>query len=75
MSEAYLLMWVIYERPLDYPDSFVVRRWWAEAGKANADPQAALFKTLEEARASLPRGLYCLGRTEGDEPQIREVWL
>lgn len=75
MSEAYLFMWVVYERPLDYPDYFVIRRWWMEAGKVWADPECALFETLEEARASLPEGLYCLGRNACDQPQIREVWL
>lgn len=70
-----LAMWVIYERPSDYPESFVVRRVQVVAGKLLFDKTRELRLTLEEARAAIPAGLHNLGRQPGDDPVIREVWL
>ena len=70
-----LFMWVIYERPSDFPEHFVVRRWWTDRGKVYANPTCQFFDTLEEARASLPRNLFCMARSAGDQPQIKEVWI
>jgi hypothetical protein len=70
-----LPMWVIYEHPSDYPEHFVVRCVHVTAGKLVFDTACTLCPTLEDARASLPEGLLNIGRQEGDDPVIREVWL
>lgn len=67
-------MWVIYERPRDFPDGFIVRRWDINGpdpipGPAYAEP------TLEAARRHVPPGLVRLPRFENDEPHIVEAWL
>lgn len=70
-----LPMWVIYDRPKDYPRHFVVRRHLAGAGVVTADTDCQLADTLEEARKLIPPGLFNLGRSPHDEAQIVEVWV
>lgn len=71
-----LPMWTIYERPLDYPAGYVVRRWHVlPEGQMQADLAAQYAGTLEEARATIPPGLVRLGRAPADDPSILEVWL
>lgn len=63
--------WVVYEKPLDFPDKFVARKW--------IDNQPTLefleADTLESIRNKLPVGLYCLERSPGDDKKIVESWL
>lgn len=80
--------YTIYERPRDYPEGYVVRKWRVLPGKLVNAGVHAKTATLEEARRSLPAGLTCLGRdviagqTEGgktviqlDDQCIVETWL
>lgn len=72
-----LVLFVVYERPRDFPRSFVVRRHYVLEGgamQAEAVP-LAVVDTLEQARAALPPGLHQIARADGDEPQIVETWL
>lgn len=66
-----LNLFVLYKRPLDYPEHFVVRRW--ENDKPTHD--VWLADTLEGARGKLPPGLYRLARDPGDDPVIVETWI
>ena len=75
MSRSVLEMWVIYERPKDYPQGFVARRWLIAAGEPRPTSVAFVADTLEGARAQLPPGLFRMDRQPDDEPQIVEVWL
>lgn len=70
-----LEQWVIYERPADHPDHFVVRRWIIIPGKALPTDELHLADTLEEARAFIPPGLTRMVRSPGDDPVIVEVWI
>lgn len=78
MTGEPLIMWVVYDKPADYPYEFVARRWKVD-GDAVVEVQAThemfVAPTLEELRALLPRGLTCMPRFAEDEPQIVEVWL
>ena len=74
-NENVLEQWTIYDRPSDDPGHFVVRRWEIRPNDPRAMEVTARTNTLEEARASLPDGLYCLGRAPTDDPAIVEVWL
>lgn len=73
-------MYVIYERPTDYPDNFVMRKH-SVVSKANAeieiqvDPSITLDQTLDGIRSKVPPGLFNAGRTPLDESQIVEVWM
>lgn len=72
---AELAMWVIYERPSDHPDDFVLCRHVVGPGTVMADARMYCAPTLDEIRLMLPSGLVCIGRSESDEPQIVETWL
>lgn len=64
--------YVIYARPKDFPDHFVVRLHTVPGG---ATAIYSIFQTLDQARRYLPNGLIRLKRAKFDEPQIVEVWL
>jgi hypothetical protein len=71
-----LKMIVIYDRPHDAPDGYAVRAWDVRAGIVA--PGAMLgsgLATICEARALVPPGLVNIGRMDGDDPKIVEVWL
>jgi hypothetical protein len=68
-------LWVIYEKPKDYPEHFVVRRWWSKDGHVYAEEECDLFDTLEQARLGLPHGVANIGRGPADDFTIREVWI
>lgn len=70
-----LTLWVIYDHPVDHPESFVVRPQEVVAGQVVPGVAHRLAETLEDARASLPDGLFCLGRMPDDDPVIVEVWV
>ncbi len=71
MSEA-VEIYAIYEKPSDYPDLFVVRKF------LNDVPQeiAGVAETLEKARQYLPKekGLVNIGQ-DPEDPNIVEVWM
>jgi hypothetical protein len=74
MTEA-LETWTIYDRPLDYPDGYVARRFLIRHGAALATHIAYYGPTLDSVREQIPQGLFCIARNPGDEPQIVETWL
>lgn len=67
-----LSLYVVYDRPTDFPDGVVIRRWEMDQPKEIV----AVCADLEEARDCLESfGLINVGRKPGDEKQIVEVWL
>jgi hypothetical protein len=64
-------LFVIYERPRDYPAHFVVRRWIG----AEPTEDFAIADTLESARAELPHGLYRIPHQPGEDSVIAETWV
>ena len=75
MSRSYLEMWVIYDHPSDYPDGFTVRKHVVGMGIHAPTNEMFVAPTLDEARALLPQGLFCLGRRPADDPVIIETWV
>lgn len=69
-------VWVIFERPHDYPNHYVVVRQYVNRGGGGVfyDPNVRIFDTLEDAQASLPPGLTFMG-PDAENPQIVEVWI
>ncbi len=71
-----LSIWTIYDKPDDYPHSFVARRFEVRRGVLlpirTAD--AIISADLEAVRSQLPKGLSLIPREAGDEPQIVESW-
>lgn len=74
MNEPPLYLWTIYEKPRDYPDRWVVRRFSITTAGAVSD-EVQLADSLDEARELIPPTRYNLGRTPNDEPQIVETWV
>lgn len=72
--ELGVVMYVIYDRPLDYPDHVVVRRWTVGTTPLPG-VGVKLHESIEAARGSLPHGLTCLGREPHDDPFIVESWV
>lgn len=74
-----LEMWNVYNKPLDFPESVVARKflvahWYAPDGfKATDD--VLVGNTVDEVRALLPPGLVCVPRSEKDESQVVESWF
>ncbi len=73
MSEP-LTMWTIYERPLDFPNCYVVRRWTVEEGKTVAH-ECLLADSLEKARKLVPPHSTRMDRFPEDDPVIVETWI
>ena len=68
---------VIYEKPTDYPDKFVVRRW--EITSEGADPKEVvdICDSLQEARDSILAhhpGFHRVPRDRDDNSVIVETW-
>jgi hypothetical protein len=66
-----LNIWTVYDHPLDYPNSFVARRWAMNVPTADV----IVSPSLDRVRASLPPGLYRMNRNPNDDPKIVEVWI
>mgnify|MGYP001821159241 CR=1 FL=1 len=75
-KERVLTIWIIYDHPLDYPNDYVVRGWdITNQGDNMPQDKVTRHETLEEARASLPPGLYRTDPFTEDDPAILEVWI
>lgn len=67
--------YVIYFNTSDYPLKWVVRQFTVGPQRKDVPGAARLFESLEEARAAVPKGLFCIPRYEIDDPVIAETWL
>lgn len=70
-----LPVYVIYEKPRDYPKHFVVRQQIVKRDGTIADGPCELAATLEEARRLVPAGLVRFVRDAVDDPVIVETWI
>jgi hypothetical protein len=69
-------MWSVYDRPTDYPDGFIARRFEVPALGPPTATDHTLTGELNEIRKTFYRaGLFRLDRNPEDEPQIVETWL
>jgi hypothetical protein len=68
-------IWTIYDKPIDYPQKFVARRFEVVRGSVNITSDLYICDTLEEARSKLPYGVDCIPRDPSDEPHIVESWI
>jgi hypothetical protein len=76
MIEGHIVMWVVYERPTDFPDHCVARCHLINGRGTFPTDMLIQAETLEALRQTLhENGLTCLKRHPQDEPQIVETWL
>ena len=74
-SLGQLLIWTIYDHPLDYPEWFVARPHIIRPKKTGPVPMHLIATDLNALRALLPDGLTRLERQPNDDPFILEVWV
>jgi hypothetical protein len=68
-------VWVIYDRPPDFPNHVVVRASAVADGKVHSASKFTLYDTVDDARAALRRrGLTCVLGTSERNPYIVEAW-
>lgn len=68
---------VLYRKPKDMPDHYVVRQWKISAGQLTPLQPAFGFKEESKARAFIAQEwphLVPLGRDNDDDPVIVGVW-
>jgi hypothetical protein len=71
-----LTLWAIYDRPREWPHHVVVQQCVVRKGGIRFTGHCTPFASLEDAREALfTRGLFCLPRQAGDDPDITELWL
>jgi hypothetical protein len=78
MGDRGVELFVIYERPRDYPYSYVLRRQVVDGqGEIHLDPvPLAVALVVDEVRAKLPPFLTRLqGPGTDPDPVIYEVWI
>jgi hypothetical protein len=78
VSEAIELveMYVIYCRPKDHPNLYVLRKWHlGSGGMVKPDDEYALGETLDEIRSLIPNHCVCIGRQPEDDRVIVESWV
>lgn len=69
-------MWVVYDRPSDYPDYILARRWKISANGPTATQEIITFDTLGACRDAFQGAGYVrLGRSAIDDETIIETWL
>jgi hypothetical protein len=74
--EGAITFWVIYDRPKDFPDGYVLRAQWATKGGITASQEAWYSKTIDNLHSLLPMwALTRMGPYPGDDPCIAEVWM
>lgn len=69
-------MWVVYEKPLDYPNSWVARRWAIYEVLQPTPEMLIISPSLEVLEDILRRyGLLKLAPMPDDEPHIVATWI
>ncbi len=76
-SAQALDFWALYDSPSDMPGMFVLRRFETHADGTYTETDDVFASTeIEDLRDVMrDRGLYCVGRSDGDEPHIVESWI
>jgi len=69
-------MWVVCDRPTDFPRSFVAKKFVVSAEEVRATSTMIVGESIAVIREILfSRGMVSLGRCVGDDPNIVEVWV
>ena len=71
-----LTIWTIFDRPADFPEGYVARRFEIDEGGGSLATRDTLTGKLDDIRMALEKaGFMKMARDEGDGPQIVESWL
>jgi hypothetical protein len=70
-----LVIWVVYDHPKDYPDTFASRAFYATP-EVEATAHLLFNEDVEALRADFRMAGYVrLSRAPTDDPKIVETWL
>lgn len=78
MIGAVLDVWTVYDRPLDFPNGFIARKFQILRSRPEPVPTEDTMRasSIEPLREQLRgMGLTRLSPNAGDEPQIVELWV
>ena len=75
ISLGQLLIWTVYDHPLDYPEWFVARPQIILPKLPPAFPMHLMTRDLEALRSALPDGLTRMDRLPDDDPCVIETWV
>jgi hypothetical protein len=66
-------VWVIYDHPADFPEHFVVRKWYG----LQPEDFALGFRSVAEARCYIEAagGCFCMPRSAREDAVILESWI
>jgi len=70
-----LSIWTVYDRPKDYPDTFVARRFEAGGGVHGPTDDVVTGDLDQITEAMEMCGLYCMPRAPSDDLRIVETWM
>jgi hypothetical protein len=70
-----VIVWVIYDRPRDFPQHVVVAKQLVRGGRIFKSPLKRLTCTLPRARRMVPPGLICIPHQPGENLSIAETWI
>lgn len=71
-NSSEFICYVIYDKPRDYPDRYVARRW---VGGVPDEKPISVVRELRHARKAIPNHFFCVGRQVGDDVGIIETWV
>jgi len=76
VQKPVLIVYAVFDHPMDYPTEFIVRRQLVYPGRFTIEPDVWCHaQSLEAARASIPSGLVRLPHQPQDPPFLTESWL
>lgn len=71
-----LEMWVVYDKPKDYPEHIMARKWNISAGKVVPTETVICHTQYINLEITLEqKGLHKLPPDPHDDPKIKEVWV
>ena len=71
MTHEAVIIWVIYDHPIDYPTGYIARKF------LNDKPTAEVLTAdgIHEMRQKIPKGFVRIDRHPTDDSSIVESWL
>lgn len=68
-------LYVLYRRPSDFPDQWVIRAWDVSGDTALPRAEPMLVTPVASEALAWLKGLHPLGRQSADDPVIAGVWV
>jgi hypothetical protein len=70
-----MIAYTIFDKPLDYPENVVLRKFIIKCGEVIPTNEIHVCKSIDEARKFISYGLHRFDRHVNDPFAIVETWL